>query len=83
MHAIKYGDLSGFEVKMGITKQKRSNKVERIKTEKEGDKKQEIVVLHKTLLQKDEASVWSWLEEFTTEWSETLITKKKRRNPTS
>ena len=68
---------------MGTTKRKKSSKTGEIKIEKEGDKKQEIVVLHKTLLQKDEGSVWSWLEEFTTKWSETFITKKKKRNPTS
>jgi len=68
---------------MGITKQKRSSKVEEIKTEKEGDKKREIVVLHKTLPQKEKRSVWSWFEEFTMEWSETFITRKKTRNPTS
>ena len=68
---------------MGIKKKKSPSEVEKIKIEKEGDKKEEIVVLHKTLLQKDERSVWSWLEEFTTEWSETFITKKKKRNPTS
>jgi hypothetical protein len=67
---------------MAIKRKKGPSKVGKIKIEKEGDKKQEIVVLHKTLIQKDEGSVWSWLEEFTTEWSETLITKKKKRNPT-
>ena len=65
---------------MGIKRKKGPSEVEKIKIEKEGDKKQEIV-LHKTLIQKDERSVWSWLEEFTTEWSETFITKKKKRNP--
>ena len=67
---------------MRIKGQKGPTKVENIKIEEEGDRKQEIVVLHKTLFQKDEMSVWSWLEEFTTEWSETFITKKKKRNPT-
>ena len=67
---------------MGIIKQRGLSKVERIKVKKEGDKKQEIVVLHKTLIQKDEGSVWRWLEEFTMEWSETFIIKKGKRPPT-
>jgi len=67
---------------MAIIKQKGLSKVGRIKVKKEGDKKQEIVVLHKTLIQKDEGSVWRWLEEFTTEWSETFIIKKGKRPPT-
>ncbi len=67
---------------MGMKKQKGPSEVERIKIQKEGDEKQEIVVLRKALFQKDEGSVWSWLEEFTVEWSETFISKKKKRNPT-
>jgi hypothetical protein len=67
---------------MGIKRKKDPSEAEEIKIKKEGDRKQEIVVLRKTLFQKDEGSVWSWLEEFTTERSETLITKKKKRNPT-
>ena len=68
---------------MRITKQERSSKVAEIKIEKEGDKKQHIAILHKTLPQKDERSVWSWFEEFTTEWSETFMTKKEKRDSTS
>ncbi len=64
---------------MGIKRQKGAKKVEAVKIEKEEDEKQEIVVLHKTLFQKDEMSVWSWLEEFTTEWSETFVTKKNKK----
>jgi hypothetical protein len=74
------GDPSEFEVKMVIKRKKGPGEVGKIKIEKEGDEKEEIAVLHKTLIQKDEGSVWSWLEEFTTEWSETFITKKKKRN---
>ena len=44
---------SGFEVKMGIKRKKGPGEVEEIKIEKEGDRKQEIVVLRKTLFQKD------------------------------
>jgi hypothetical protein len=73
---------AGFEVKMGIKKQKGLSEVETVKIEKEEDKNAEVVVLHKTLFQKDKMSVWSWLKEFTTEWSETFITKKKKRNQT-
>jgi hypothetical protein len=72
--------MDGFEVKMGIKRHKGTDGVGKIKIEKEGDKKEEIVILHKTLIQKNKGSVWSWLEEFTMEWSETLITKKKKGN---
>ena len=65
---------------MGIKKQKGPNEAEKINIEKDGNKKQEVVILHETLIQKDERSVWSWLKEFKMEWSETLITKKKKRN---
>ncbi len=66
---------------MGTKRKKDRSEVDKIKIEKDGDKKEERVVLHKTLIQKEETSVWSWLEEFTTEWSETFVTKKKKRNP--
>ncbi len=66
---------------MGNKRQKGPKKVETVKIEKEEDEKQEIIVLHKTLFQKNEGSVWSWLEEFTMEWSETFITKKRKKPP--
>ncbi len=72
--------MDGFEVKMKIKKQKGQSEAEKIKIEKGGDKKKEIAVLHKTLSQKGERSVWSWLEEFTIEWSETFMTKKRKKN---
>ncbi len=74
--------MDGFEVKMKIKKQKGQSEVEKVKIEKGEDKKEEIVVLHKTLPQKGERSAWSWLEEFTIEWSETFITKKRKKPPT-
>ena len=47
----------------------------------EGDKEQAVAVRHETVLQRKERSIWSWHEEFVIAWSETLITKKRKRNP--
>ena len=46
----------------------------------ERDQKQEVPVRHEAVPQKKANSVWSWYEEFTAEWSETFITKKKKEN---
>ena len=47
----------------------------------EGDKEQAVAVRHETVSQIKERSIWSWHEEFVVAWSETLITKKGKRNP--
>ena len=49
-------------------------------TSNEGDKELEVTVRHETVSRKKPVSIWGWHEEFTTAWSETFITKK-RRNP--
>jgi hypothetical protein len=48
-----------------------------IKIEEEGDKEQEMTVRHEAVPNKKARSVWSGLEEFTWEWSETFVTKKR------
>jgi hypothetical protein len=40
------------------------------------DKEQEVTVHHEAVPQEKASSVWSWHEEFVTEWSETFIIKK-------
>ncbi len=67
---------------MAIKRQKGPKKVETIKIEKEENEKREIILLSNTPSQGVEKSVWGWLEEFTIEWSETFITKKRKKPPT-
>jgi hypothetical protein len=59
------------------TRRKGDIKVIRI----EGDKEQSVAVRHENVSQRKERSIWSWHEEFVIAWSETLITKKRKRNP--
>ena len=47
----------------------------------EGDKEQAVAVRRETVSQRKETSIWSWHEEFAVAWSETLITRKRKRNP--
>ena len=51
-----------------------------IKIEEEGGKEQEMTVRHEAVPKKKARSVWRGLEEFTLEWSETFITKKRGKN---
>ena len=39
---------------------------------REGDKQREVTVRHEAVSLKNASSVWSWHEEFSAEWSETL-----------
>ena len=52
-----------------------------IKIKEEGGKEQEVTVPPETALQKKAGSVWSWHEEFAVEWSETFLTKKRKKHP--
>ena len=58
---------------------RRKGDIEKIKTEGERDKKQEVTVRHEALPPKKASSVWSWHEEFVAEWSESLISKKRKK----
>ena len=71
------------EAKRVITRQKgrRKGDAKIIKIEGDRDKDQEVTVRHGTVPQRKEISTWSWHEEFAIEWSETFITKKRKRNP--
>jgi len=76
---------------MAITKQsdrRKSNRRESnrrkgdkkiIKIEEGGSKEQEMTV-HQAAPKKKAGSMWGQLEEFTREWSETFITKKRGKN---
>jgi len=67
----------------GIRRQggRRKGDTEKIKIAEEEGKGQGVIVHHVAVPPKKASSVWSWNEEFTAEWSETFITKKKKRNP--
>jgi hypothetical protein len=51
-----------------------------IKIEGEGGKEQEMTVRHEAVPKKKARPVWSGIEEFTWEWSETFVTKKRGKN---
>jgi hypothetical protein len=57
---------------------RRKGDIEEIKIREERDKEQEVIVHHEAVPEKKASSVWSWHEEFTAEWSETFITKKRK-----
>ena len=51
-----------------------------IKIEEEGGKEQAMTVRHEAVPKKKASTVWSGIEEFTWEWSETLVRKKRGKN---
>jgi hypothetical protein len=51
-----------------------------IEVEGEGGKEQEMTVRHEAVPKKKARPVWSGIEEFTWEWSETFVTKEKGKN---
>ena len=66
--------------KKGIRRQsgQRKGDIEKIKFEGERDKEQEVTVRHEAVPPQKSSSVWSWHEEFIAEWSESLISKKRK-----
>ena len=67
----------------GIRRQssRRKGDIEKIKIGEEVGKDQEVIVRHEGVPPKKASSLWSWHEEFIAEWSETFITKKRKKNP--
>ena len=55
--------------------------IKTIKIEGKEDKEQEVTIRPETAIQKKAGSVWTWHEEFAVEWSETFLTKKKKKRP--
>ena len=84
--------VASLEVKMAMTRQsdrrkgdrrqgtRRKGDVRIIKIKGEGDKGQEVTVRHLGVSQEKDSSVWSVHEEFTREWCETFIRKKRGKN---
>ena len=66
----------------GIRRQsgRRKGDIEKIKIEGERDKEQDVAVRHEAVPQKKASSVWSWHEEFVTEWSETFLLKQQKKS---
>jgi len=58
---------------------RRKGDIEKTKIEGERDKEQEVTVRHEAVPPKKASSVWSWHEEFIAEWSESLISKKRKK----
>ncbi len=58
---------------------RRKTDIKTIEIEGKEDKEQEVTVV--TGDEKKAASVWSWHEEFRVAWSETFLTKKKKKHP--
>lgn len=60
---------------------RREGDMERIKIEGEMDKEQVITVRRETVIVNKASSVWTWYEEFVAEWSESFLTKKRKKRP--
>ena len=79
------------EVKMAMTGQndrrkgnrrqgaRRTGEVKVIRIE--GEREQAVAVRHEPVPEGKKRSIWTWHEEFVIAWSETLITKRRKRNP--
>jgi hypothetical protein len=65
----------------GIRRQssRRKGNIETITIGGQGDKGQEVTVRYETAPQRKEESTFSWFEQFTIEWSETFVRKKKKK----
>jgi hypothetical protein len=60
---------------------RRKTDTKTIKLEGKEDKEQEVTVRPEAALRKKAGSVWTWHEEFAVEWSETFLTKKRKKHP--
>jgi hypothetical protein len=71
----------GSDRRKGIRRQSGPRKGDKgkIKIEGERDKEQGVTVRHEAVPPKKASSVWSWHEEFVAEWSESLISKKRKK----
>ncbi len=89
-----YGQIEAdLEVRMANTRQndrrkgigresgRRKTDIKTIKIEEKEDKEQEVTVHPETALRKKAGSAWAWREEFAVEWSETFLTKRRKKPP--
>jgi len=60
---------------------RRKGDIKIIKIRGEGDKEQEVTVRHEAVPKKKGSSLWGGHEEFTREWSESFMTRKRKKHP--
>ena len=60
---------------------RRKTDTKTIKIEGKEDKGQEVTIRPETALRKKAGSVWTWHDEFAVEWSQTFLTKKRKKRP--
>ena len=60
---------------------RRKGGIKIIKIKGEEDKEQKVTVRHEAVPKKKGSSVWRGHEEFTREWSESFITRKRKKHP--
>jgi hypothetical protein len=67
----------------GVRRQssRRKTDVKTIKIEGKGHREQEVTVRRVTGAEKKAGSVWGGQEEFRVAWSETFLTKKRKKHP--
>ncbi len=53
--------------------------IEKTTIQGERNNEREVVIHHEAVPPKKASSVWSWHEEFVAEWSESLISKKRKK----
>ena len=60
---------------------RRKGDVRTITIEGQEEKEREVTVRREVVRQAEEKSTWSWHEEFVVDWSESFITKKRKKRP--
>jgi len=50
-----------------------------IRVEGEEQQAREVIVHHESVPRREERSTWRWQEEFAVEWSESFITRKRKK----
>jgi hypothetical protein len=83
LREVRMANTRQNDLRKGIRREssRRKTDIKTIKIEENEDKEQEVTVRPETALQKKAGSVWSWHDEFAVEWSETFLTKKRKKHP--
>ena len=58
---------------------RKEGNIEKITIQGKRNNEREVVIRHEAVPPKKASSVWSWHEEFVAEWSESLISKKRKK----
>jgi hypothetical protein len=79
------------EIKMAVTRRgdrrkgirrqsgRRKGDIGKIKIEGERDNEQGVTIRHEAVPPKKASSVWNWHEEFAAQWSQSFISKKRKK----